>query len=659
MRLPKGREPQGDRAPIVVRIRENRTHGEVGQVVKMISNVKVCEMQNAETALMIIQERGRRGLPLENVYRRLYNPDLYLRACGRIYGNQGAMTKGITDETVDDMSLEKIGTIIEQLRHERYRWTPVRRVSIPEANGKTRPLGIPTWSDILLQEVVRSILEAYYEPQFSDHSHGFRPGRGCHTALREIRRTWKGTKWFIQGEIKGCLDNIDHSVLVSILREKIHDHRFIKLIEDLLGAGYLEDWNYNSTRSGAPRGGIVSPILANLGLDRLDKFVELTLIPEFTRGARRGDHPEYRTMRRRIGSMREYGEGSDKELLRQLRFAQQLDQFDPNYRRLRYIRYADDFLLGFAGPRREAEEIKERLAVFLREQLKLELSPDKTLISHARNQPAQFLGYEVSIMSDDTCKTRNGKVALRMPKSVLMEKAADYKHMGKPGYRRERTNDSDFSIVARYGAELRGFVQYYKLAQNLFWADYLRWIMKVSLLKTLAYKHRSTVARMARKHVTSSMTSQGLRRCVEVIIPREGKRALVARFGDISLEHADNAVPVDGPAWTLGSPRKELLQRLAANRCELCGTTEDIRVRHVRKLADLNKRGRQENSLWKRVMSARARRTLVVCHHCHTAIHAGKPTRMPDSLVSTTGEPDEAKVSRPVRRGVEGKGVQQ
>jgi group II intron reverse transcriptase/maturase len=216
-------------------------------------------MRDADTTLAIIQERGKRGLYLEDVYRRLYNKDLYLRAYGRIYKNAGAMTKGTTTETVDAMSLAKIDSIINLLRSERYRWTPVRRTYIPKKDGKQRPLGLPTWTDKLMQEVMRSILEAYYEPQFSPHSHGFRPELGCHTALREIYGSWTGTKWFIEGDIKGCFDNIDHTVLMSILREKIQDNRFLNLVENLLKAGYLEQWNYRPTYSGTPQGGILTP----------------------------------------------------------------------------------------------------------------------------------------------------------------------------------------------------------------------------------------------------------------------------------------------------------------------------------------------------------------------------------------------------------------
>ena len=223
-------------------------------------------MRNAETVLNVIRERGERGLPLENIYRLLYNRELYLRAYGRLYSNQGAMTKGTTAETVDGMSLAKIDRIIEQLRYERFRWTPVRRVNIPKPNGKTRPLGIPTWTDKLLQEVIRMILEAYYDPQFSDHSHGFRPGRGCHTALSEVVTHWTGVRWFVEGDIKGCFDNVDHEVMLSALGEQLHDNRFLRLLKYLLKAGYMEDWHYGRTLSGTPQGSVVSPILANVYL---------------------------------------------------------------------------------------------------------------------------------------------------------------------------------------------------------------------------------------------------------------------------------------------------------------------------------------------------------------------------------------------------------
>lgn len=253
-------------------------------------------MQNAETVLGILRERGKRGLPCDELYRQLFNPQLYLLAYGRIYSNTGAMTPGVTAETVDGMSMGKIGAIIEAMRHERYRFSPSRRILIPKKKGKTRPLGLPTWSDKLVGEVVRLLLEAYYEPTFSDRSHGFRPRRGCHTALREVATVWRGTTWFIEGDIADCFGSLDHQVLIGILSEKIKDGRFLALVSGMLTAGYLEDGKWGATLSGAPQGGIASPVLSNIYLHKLDDFVEDVLIPEYTRGRLRKRNPAYRSV---------------------------------------------------------------------------------------------------------------------------------------------------------------------------------------------------------------------------------------------------------------------------------------------------------------------------------------------------------------------------
>ena len=309
----------------------------------MDRNCKVREMRTAETVLNIIRERGQRGQPLERLYRHFYNRDLYLRAYGKLYANKGAMTPGITSETVDGMSLAKIDILIESLRQERYRWTPVRRTYIPKSNGKQRALGLPSWSDKLLQEVIRSLLEAYYEPQFSTHSHGFRPGRGCHTALQEITQQWRGVKWFIEGDICACFDQMDHSILLNILREKIHDNRFILLMDHLLRAGYLEEWYYHTTFSGVPQGGVVSPILSNLVLTRLDEFVEQTLIPAYTRGHRRKTYPPYVALTKAAWQARQTGDlDTARRLNQRAQTIPSRDPNDPNFRRLRYVRYADD-----------------------------------------------------------------------------------------------------------------------------------------------------------------------------------------------------------------------------------------------------------------------------------------------------------------------------
>jgi group II intron reverse transcriptase/maturase len=437
-------------------------------------------MQNAETVLDVLRERGRRGRPLERLYRQMFNPQLYLLAYGRIYANKGAMTVGVTRETVDGMSLGKIDRIIEAMRFERYRFRPVRRTLIPKKNGKTRPLGLPTWSDKLVGEVVRLLLEAYYEPIFSDRSHGFRPGRGCHTALREVAHTWTGTTWFVEGDVADCFGSLDHEVMLSTLAQNIHDHRFLRLVRTMLTAGYLEDWVWHETLSGAPQGGVASPILSNIYLHRLDRFVETVLIPEYTRGHLRNRNPEYRKVEYAIVQARRRGDRSElRSLYRQLHSLPSQDPADPGYRRLRYCRYADDTLLGFAGPKAEAEQIKQRLAVFLRDELKLTLSQEKTLITHARTGRARFLGYEVRVTGSDRRTRRpsptdrrnrrsiNGTIALHVPKDVITAKSVPYLARGKPARRNPIINEDDFTIIGKFGAEYRGIVQYYLLAGDV------------------------------------------------------------------------------------------------------------------------------------------------------------------------------------------------
>ena len=339
-------------------------------------------MQDAETVLAVLRERGRKGLPCNELYRQIFNMSLYLLAYGNIYSNQGAMTPGASCETADGMSEAKIEEIIGQMRSERYRFAPVRRVYIPKKNGKLRPLGLPSWSDKLVSEVVRLLLEAYYEPQFSDRSHGFRKGRGCHTALRDVQNTWTGTVWFVEGDISDCFGKIDHEILLKILAEKIHDNRFLRLIRNMLKAGYMEDWEYHDTLSGTPQGGVVSPLLSNIYLDKLDKYIERELIPQHTRGTRRKVSPQYRELAVRRRAARQDGDREQaRELKKQMRALPYGDPMDPGYRRLFYIRYADDHLLGFIGPKAEAEEIKMKLAAFLRATLALELNAAKTLVS--------------------------------------------------------------------------------------------------------------------------------------------------------------------------------------------------------------------------------------------------------------------------------------
>ncbi len=597
-------------------------------------------MQTTDVLLGLLRERGKRGLPLTRIYRQLFNPNLYLTAYGRIYRNKGAMTPGVTEETADGMSLAKIDTIIQAVKRERYQWQPARRTYLLKKNGKKRPLGMPVWSDKLLAEVMRMIFDAYFDEPFSDHSHGFRSERGCHTALRDIYHTWKGAVWLIEGDIADCFGSLDHELILSTLGEHIQDGRFLGLVKKLLDAGYLEDWKLNKTLSGVPQGSILSPVLSNILLSKLDRFVETTLIPQYTRGRRRKPNKAYERLKVQARRCRQKGQMEAARKLKQQ--AQQLpsiETHDPNYRRLRYCRYADDFALAFIGPKEEAEEIKHQLRMFLLEELKLNLSEEKTLVTHARSQAATFLGYEITTLQSNSKQYRdkngrrnrriNGNIGFRVPQAVVQEKCKRYLRRNKPIHRAELLNESDYTIVATYQLEYRGIVNYYRLAYNLHTLHKLKWVMEMSLAKTLARKHQMSVSKVYRKYKANLDIQGKMYKGLQVTVPREGKKPLVATWGGIPLIWDVNA-SIEDQTQTRWGNRSELEKRLLAQVCEQCGAThmtDQIEVHHIRALKDLEKYTGREKPHWVQIMAARHRKTLVLCRTCHMAIQYGRPHR--------------------------------
>jgi group II intron reverse transcriptase/maturase len=503
---------------------------------------------------------------------------------------------------------------------------------------------MPVWSDKLVQEVIRLMLEAYYEPQFSEHSHGFRPERGCHTALREIYYNWRGTTWFIEGDISQCFDKLDHELLLKTLEENIHDGRFINIIRELFDVGYMEDWTFNQTLSGVPQGGIVSPILSNILLDKLDKWIETELIPRYTRGDRRKINHEYKNLMNGSRRQRQKGNIERAEALRkqaQKLPSQKMD--DPDYRRLKYVRYADDFLLGFIGPKSEAEEIKRALREFLRDELKLELSEEKTLITHARSEAARFLGYEVTVKQEDTKRVKtsegytrrsiNGQIGLQVPRSVIETKCELYERNQKAIHRAELVQESDFYLISKYQAEFRGIANYYRLAYNMHTLRKLKWVMETSLTKTLAHKFKVSVPAIYEKYGTELVIGDKRYKGLQVSIPRQDKKPLIVAWGGVSLAWDIKATLEEQPqrVWTGSS---ELIQRLLADFCELCGGDEDVEVHHVQGMRKLHEHPGRPKPEWVKRMIALQRKTLLLCKRCHEDVEHGLPLKRP--LISLT-----------------------
>ena len=354
------------------------------------------------------------------------------------------------------------------------------------------------------------------------------------------------------------------------------------------------------------------------------------LIPQHTQGTLRRANPEHSAIRQALRRARRRGDRAKaRQLQRRMRSIPSQDPNDPGYRRLRYTRYADDHLLGFTGPKAEAEQIKDQLAAFLRDELKLELNPDKTLVTHARTRAARYLGYEIITQHSDTKITRgrrsvNGTITLRVPRDVITAKCAPYLRHGKPEARTAMCNLDDYDIVRTYAAEYRGIVQYYLLASDVWRLARLRWIAETSMLKTLAAKHKSTVTKVAAKHRAVIQTPHGKRTCFQARVERTGKQPLVARFGGIPLARQKDARLLDRVPKSIIYPYKELTVRLRRGRCELCQQPGKVQVHQIRKLAQLDQLGADQPA-WAALMARMRRKTLVVCHPCHQAIHHRQP----------------------------------
>lgn len=581
----------------------------------------------------------------QRLYRNLYNPDFYLLAYKNIYANGGSMTPGVNGTTIDGMSSQRIAKLIESLKDRSYQPNPARRTYIAKKNNpaKKRPLGIPSGDDKLVQEVIRMLLESIYEPNFSDASHGFRPQKSCHTALTKIQKTFTGAKWFVEGDIKACFDSFDHHVLIDILHKRIDDEAFISLMWKFLKAGYMEQWQYHMTYSGTPQGSGMSPILANIYLNELDRYMG-EYKARFYKPTRTAN-PAHRNMASKIFY---YKAKNDKvwddlsveekkecaRTLRQMRSEQRKLPTHPvqetSYKAIQYVRYADDFIVGVIGSHEDAKKLKQDLTVFLKEKLGLTLSTEKTKITNTAEN-ARFLGYDISVSrSQDIKRLKNGKrqrvysgvVQLRMPLEKWTAKLLEYgairikkdesgKERWKTMPRGKLINRTDIEILSRYNSEIRGLYNYYAIAGNVSTLNHFSSRMKYSMLKTFGSKYRCKVRKIKERYVKNGeftvayKTKSGMK---ESVYYHDGfRKKTEPALGQVDM--LDIYKKYDKP--------NSLAIRLHTNKCELCGMDCDgLEMHQVRRLKDLN--GEQE---WERIMLQRRRKTLAVCPSCHIEIH--------------------------------------
>jgi group II intron reverse transcriptase/maturase len=588
----------------------------------------------------------------DDLYRLLYCEELYVVAYQKMKSKPGNMTAGSDGETLDGFSPEWVTDIVKLLRSEQYEFKPVRRVNIPKPGkpGQTRPLGIPSIRDKLLQEAMRMILEAIYDspesPYFMDCSHGFRPGRGCHSALKSYRDGWSGVNWFIEGDIKACFDSMDHHVITNLLRKKIKDERFIRLIWKLLRAGVMNEfWIPEDSLSGTPQGGIVSPILANVVLHELDRKVE-EIRQRYEKGKRKRQNPEYQELfnARRRAFRKAKGEITEevRELDKRMREIPSVLTEDPDFIRIKYLRYADDWIIGVSGPRDLAESIKQEIATFLDQELKLTLSLEKTKITHARSEKAQFLGYFLTIGAgggrsqqvvvtheiQDGDKTRRVKKRstgwqpyLYAPTDKLVARLHSNGFCDANGYPTHKPAWSMFDddqIVTKCSAINRGIINYYRPADNFVDLRRIQYILQYSCAKTLSNKHKRSLKETFTRHGKNLRIRK---------VNRKGKELVIEFNLNRDWSRKPNAFAVS----TEKIDRVRMYERLRTRSklgwpCVICGTYEDVQMHHVRHIRSLKRnRGRQrDKSGFTELMRKMNRKQVPVCRKHHLEIHQGK-----------------------------------
>lgn len=582
------------------------------------------------------------------LYRYLYREDVYIAAFQNLYANDGALTPGINDDTANGFGMDYIHDLIDDLRNGTYRPTPVKRVYIPKKNGKFRPLGLPPFRDKLLQEVIRIYLEAIYEPLFDSHSHGFRPNKSCHTALKQIQKEFTGVPWIIEGDIAHCFDSIDHRLMIKILGKKIKDQRFLNVIWLFLKSGYVDDWVFYETYSGAAQGGVISPILMNIYMNEFDlKLKEIGEDTEKASPAKNNPKTnEYNRLTEKIEHLRKNiasleanapGRSTLIKEVKQLKHERlQVPSTANITKKIKFIRYADDWVVGVWGSKTDCVKLKSTIGDFLSTKLKLTLSEEKTLITHS-SEKIRFLGYDFHISRNQVTKgvmvkgkkvikrTMSKKPILSAPledkivgflKSKMVVKFDDKGRM-IPTARAKLMNCTPAQIINTYNSETRGILNFYALSGNFDKLGYFVYLMEYSCLATLARKFGTSTKEVIHKYSYKGSWA----------IPyttKAGKTKYI-QFVTITGYTVPKVSNVDRINNFVPYRMKEIGSRIRKNICEICKVPAEnernCKVLVVKRLKLLG------NQPWERLMKQMHRKTLIVCPTCFKMIQESRCVR--------------------------------
>jgi nicotine oxidoreductase len=585
---------------------------------------------NVMSKLSDLHNRSK-SFPNQPIDRDLYktfvlNKDMYLVAYNRLKSKPGMMTPGISPRTLDGMSYEVIDKLITQLRSESFSFSPGRRIQIDKASGGKMPLTIVDPQEKLVQEVIRLVLEALYEPVFKENSFGFRPKRGCHTALRHVFTKFKGCAWWIEGDITGCFDNIPHDKLMVILSYKIKDQRFLQLIRKALNAGYMIDKQPIYDIVGTPQGSIVSPILANIFLHQLDQYIE-DLKADFDIIGNRKRNPIVRKLQWEMTKAQSTG---DSKLIRQIAVKM---RSNPNKligsgnRKLMYVRYADDWIIAVNGRYLDASNILSKVTLFLKN-LGLTVSPTKTKITNTYKEPALFLGTNIahsqsvtySLHKRGTLKRNSGFLVLSAPMKIIYKKL---KEAGFMSNHRGVTRVTWLSLETRQIINLansivRGYENYYSFALNKGQlCAYVYFIIRDAVLRTLAHKLSLKTRAQVIKKFGPSIALYDQNNRDEYNKPTLSTKLYKPSYRINLWDFKGSIVNTNIKALYATGLSLANLDKL---NCSLCGSDYKIELHHIREMKDI----KHKTNTLDYLMAKRNRKQIPVCRDCHMKYHSGK-----------------------------------
>lgn len=569
-----------------------------------------------------------------HLWESLTDPRWLAQAWEEIRRNKGSQTTGVDSTTAVDVDLDLIHKLAQQLKNGTYRPTPVRRVQIPKANGKTRPLGIPTIKDRIVQQGLKMLLEPIFEADFYNCSHGFRQGRSTITALRDVATAYISTSWIIEGDIEGCFDNIPHGKLLKEIERRVADEKVLSLIRYFLKAGYMEDWKYHKTYSGTPQGGVLSPLLANIFLHQLDRYLMVEVEANQTQSKQRQNSrrsPEYQRLDYKITILRrKLREGNgNRETIKEIKKLERQRKSTPYFAKDKkhpgkvwYARYADDFVILVAGNKEETETIKSRVKEKLTD-IGLNLSDEKTKLTHWRHY-VRFLGYD--IRGKQRAKGIGTKAVINIPNDRVHKIKAEMKKIS--GY----YHIPEIDVMTQLSAMYRGWCNYYRYArspQSVFseLARYTWW----RYAHFLARKQKSSIKAMIiretkAKRLGEYKKGRGKRNTFQTYV---GKRTLIldifppktikVRAISNKQEWTVDLKPLTPMNWLSGrslATRLEALER-ANGICERCQERPVVHVHHTVPL-----RGK---TFLARVKSDHDQQytAKALCKECHLEVHGG------------------------------------